>query len=604
MTDDSELNEILHRAALALPDDPDRLSSVVARRVRRAHHWMAGLAAASVVVVVLGVALVVDPGGSGAASPVAGDRQQYTATGPVVHIPGEPDRACMPSAIAAFGAGGASTATPCPGKRGVEVTGVDFDTLTDRHEYGDGSIEGRATLVGNLRGDVFEVTEQSDPVSAEADRFDGTVTPSCPAPTGGWPQGRYASEHPAWTYRDTHKATIWEVRAFEPVPASVDLYVLTAVDPAPIEAALRPTYGDHLCVRQSRYSSPEGDAARADVEAQFEALGLTEAGGPSINKEGEVEISLSAPRMSDELQALLDRHPKGLITPQLWLHPVSTALLPMETETAPAPTSAPSAGTRGVIAPDGRYTLSGRLVRVPGKPDRACAPLPRPAILITPTPPPTTCETFSIDVNGADFSEAALSNRFEKDGAIEGYVDATGTVKDGVLRITEQKPQATGSPGGSGLTTYCDPPEGGWPKTGPGYNPNGDPVFHYRDTHPRTIAQTAIGRPASDVAIMFVLTYTDPQPVEEALRPAYGKSLCVRQTHFGYDEVSAVESDIKTHAQPYEFYGYPNFGTVGDDGEVSFPIQMTVVTPEIQALMDRHPKGLITADPFLHRSDS
>lgn len=107
---------------------------------------------------------------------------------------------------------------------------------------------------------------------------------------------------------------------------------------------------------------------------------------------------------------------------------------------------------------------SGRLVQEPGGPVLFCGNELRNNVGYAPgrEPAPAACRD-GIALEGADL--AAVSERFEKAGAVDGYASVTGIWRAGTVLVREQGPPAV--PGSDSALTEvpCPEPTGGWPVT-------------------------------------------------------------------------------------------------------------------------------------------
>ncbi|MCU1602014.1 MAG: hypothetical protein JWO22_2723, partial [Frankiales bacterium] len=132
-------------------------------------------------------------------------------------------------------------------------------------------------------------------------------------------------------------------------------------------------------------------------------------------------------------------------------------------------------------------TASGRVVQVPGKPPRFCAPEFRDDVLRFPTPPPQWC-ALGVDVRGVDL--ATLGNRREADGAVEGYATLTGRLDGDVLVVTDQGPTPQGPGPAFVYSSYpgCPAPPGGWDQHPVTYDPPVGPMDSYYAHHRDQVA--------------------------------------------------------------------------------------------------------------------
>ena len=317
---DPDLSEVLHRAADLLPDTPDRLAGVRRRRTARTRRRAAGLVG---VVALVGVGMAYGLTLTGAkpkadvlttasGSPSApGD---LTATGRVVQVPGKSPRFCANVPIALVRT--TSPRVPAYCDLGVDVQGVDFAALKDRYER-DGAVEGNATLVGRLEGDVLVVTKQSDP---EPDALPPNLEPPCPAPPGGWPATSNPNTRSMSDYQSQHPDLVAQIAIIRPSAQIAYSFVLTWGDPAPARAEL----GPGVCVLQSKVTKADFDAATRDVSERgfTRANGVYSYGGSSLAPDGQIYAGLQAVRATPALEALVAKYPAGTVRVDYWLHPV------------------------------------------------------------------------------------------------------------------------------------------------------------------------------------------------------------------------------------------------------------------------------------------
>jgi hypothetical protein len=326
MTDD--ISETLHRAAELLPDSPDRLAGVRRKRASRVRR-RAAAATAALALVGAGSAYALTRTATSpdVVSPVTdGGAGDLVASGEVVKVGDGPVKLCAPVPRTLL------LILPRPAPRycdlGVEVRGVDMDAVADRFER-DGAISGRAELTGYLDGDVLVVTKQGAPVDEPASPgFDG---PPCPAPAGGWPRSNpYGDpDTSALTgYRNAHPDIVAEVAIARPTPSTYGFYVLTYGDPQVVYDALGPTYGDQLCVARSHWTRAQLQSASLEFREhpdEVKDLGVyTWMNDGALQPDGQLVVVASAARANAGLQAIVDRHPKGIIRIDYWLHPVTS----------------------------------------------------------------------------------------------------------------------------------------------------------------------------------------------------------------------------------------------------------------------------------------
>jgi hypothetical protein len=328
----NDLDQLLAQAADRLPDTPDRLAGVLARRAHLVRRRRVRTAAAATVAVAGAAAVAVAVVSGGGASPRArllpGDgatsaSQLYGATGRVVSVPGRPVRFCAP--VGSDLVLRIPTPPPAYCDFGVDVVGVDLARLTARREA-QGAIEGEAALTGTLANGVLHVVRQSEALPPEGPRtYD---TPPCPEPAGGWPTGATDANldlTAMQTYASAHPDQVVEVAFLRPSSRQVLAYVLTTGDVQQAENALRPSYGKSLCVFSSRFTKAQQLAARADPAFAGGPRTQVYGSGDGLGRDGQIESYVSATILTPELEAAVARHPKGLVRLDLFLNPVANA---------------------------------------------------------------------------------------------------------------------------------------------------------------------------------------------------------------------------------------------------------------------------------------
>ncbi|MCU1623918.1 MAG: hypothetical protein JWL79_2763 [Frankiales bacterium] len=321
MTED--INDALHRAAELLPDTPDRLQAV--RRKRAGLVRRRATAALGVVALVVGGAaygLMRTSGSTHTSVTANGDSNELTAMGRVVQVPGRPTRACANVASDAVG----YSVRPAPAwcDLGIDVQGVDLAVLDDRFEK-DGAVEGYATLTGHLEGDVLVVTKQEP--RRDEPQPSVSIAP-CTPPPGGWRDYGHETNpdvQAAQAYAGAHPDLVAEIAISRPSRTQAVPYLLTWGDPEPVHAALRSTYGDQMCLQRSQWTREQVAGAVAEFTHDVvSSQGVYSYGsGHSLTGEGQLKVDAEAVRSTPELEAIVARHPKGLIAIDYWLHPVT-----------------------------------------------------------------------------------------------------------------------------------------------------------------------------------------------------------------------------------------------------------------------------------------
>lgn len=250
-----------------------------------------------------------------------------TGSGRVVQLPGGSPQLCGPEIIAGVGYPPGQEPAPAGCRVGVTLIGVDLRRLSEPRTK-DGATEGRASVTGTFRNGSITVTRQGAPVE---DTSPGLPTePPCTPPAGGWPTAGpeledafYAADSAYTRFIQTHVDAVGLPRFAHPVSGGTAIVLLARDARArrDASASLRPAFPDRVCVVVARYTEEQAQAAQDDVSTRFQGLGITSAGnGLAADWQRQVHVSLF--RVTDDVLALADRHPAGLISLEPSLRPV------------------------------------------------------------------------------------------------------------------------------------------------------------------------------------------------------------------------------------------------------------------------------------------
>ncbi len=342
--DARDVRDLLMRAL----DDEPPVGAFTAGRVEAAHSTAVRRrrVAVATAAVVTGVLLVVplvlarpDRGDATFARPAGArdvlasgvilDGDHAEASGRVVAVPGVATRFCAPSVTVASRRPGPWSPEPCP--LGVDVAGVDLLSLTRRHTER-GITEGYATLRGVYRGGRLTVTSQSAEADAEtqlarAGQLAGAVdrtSPPCPTPSDGWT--RIGENIPGTgtlqRYDAAHPGVLISRVLFRPTPPTM-VQVLVVDDPA----ALRDVLGadaDAWCITRSRFSGAQVDSAWRDAGSVMRTpSNRVFAASREAGSDAQVTLAIDTVQLTDDLLALVRRHPPGLVRIDPWLTKVA-----------------------------------------------------------------------------------------------------------------------------------------------------------------------------------------------------------------------------------------------------------------------------------------
>lgn len=233
---------------------------------------------------------------------VIADGDTVTGTGEVLPAAGGTARLCAPA--------GLTVGSHC--RLWVRLTGVEPGRLgADR----------RATVTGVYRHGSIAVARMS-PAGDSRPAGPGHEVVPCVAPDNGWPDGT-VDLGAANRYRQAHPGTVVLVARLRPAKAAEVVYVVTSGDPSAAGTALTKSYGNRLCVVQSRFTSSQIATAEQTLVSR-RGGGLTDVnlvGGPTIGAHGAVEVDATVPIVDESLAKAVDAQPAGLIQLAVWLRP-------------------------------------------------------------------------------------------------------------------------------------------------------------------------------------------------------------------------------------------------------------------------------------------
>lgn len=189
-----------------------------------------------------------------------------------------------------------------------------------------------------------------------------------------------------------------------------------------------------------------------------------------------------------------------------------------------------------VLHPGDRVEARGAVIAAPGKPVRFCD-------LDIPMAVATTRETCPIGIVATGVDLHRLTDRHRDHGRIVGTATIVATYRHGRLAVVEQRPFRIVPPAMTMRTVPCTAPAGGWPSGGP-VNLSTRPVDQYRHAHPGSVEMLAMLRPGAHKVVMYVITTGDPAPVRAALRPDYGKRLCVVRARFSPTQIRTARHTV------------------------------------------------------------
>jgi hypothetical protein len=208
----------------------------------------------------------------------------------------------------------------------VAVSGVTFAQLSHR-ATNHGVTSGWGIFQGVWTPGHLQVTRQlpwRPPTLGSA-----PTTPPCPRPAGGWPRSTVSSPGTAnlsvyGKYTKAHPGVVVAFGSFQPSPTQY-VWVVAATDPAEVDAALRPAYGDRLCVIRSRWTTTQVDAAVAAVQSYENAHSTTDATPVYLSAgqspAGQPLVTLTTAVHDAAAEAVRQHQPAGLVIIDAWIQP-------------------------------------------------------------------------------------------------------------------------------------------------------------------------------------------------------------------------------------------------------------------------------------------
>jgi hypothetical protein len=263
-----------------------------------------------------------------------------------------------------------------------------------------------------------------------------------------------------------------------------------------------------------------------------------------------------------------------------------------------------AASTYPALLQDGQTVqASGRVVSVPGKPLRFCAPESFPAVAYAPgrEPAPAWCP---LGVNVTGVTMPTLTMRRSKDGASEGWGYLRGTYRAGTVAVTMQSAQRDMPDSYETLTTPpCPTPAAGWQRTAPGSNQTAitDKMWAYNSAHHGQVVTSAIFRPSATNAVV-VIAVADLAAARAAL-PDAPRSLCLVQSRFTRAQITQAQQPFSQDLQSHLTDGAGVVVTSGEgvakDGQVELDVEVVRITPTVLAWAQAAPPGLVHLTSWL-----
>ena len=235
---------------------------------------------------------------------------------------------------------------------------------------------------------------------------------------------------------------------------------------------------------------------------------------------------------------------------------------------------------------------AGRVVAVNGE-VRFEPPLPRHLVYYPPgSEPAPRFSGLGVPVRGVHLS--GLHDRFDKDGALEGFATLHGQWQAGVLQVTEQgPPQWPANTSQDWVEPPCPPPAGGWPHGGE--NENLDPPAAL--VNDPAVAHLLLVRPSHTQVVLTVVS-SDPQATSATWSPVFPNQLCVVEARWPRGDVESLTRQAQSRMT--EFQAYQTGSGTGVGYQPVVTLKVVLVVPTLVAWAAEVPDGLLQVDAWLH----
>jgi hypothetical protein len=203
--------------------------------------------------------------------------------------------------------------------------------------------------------------------------------------------------------------------------------------------------------------------------------------------------------------------------------------------------------------------------------------------------PPPRRSGSEVLVRGVDLSR--LANRWEKDGAIEGWATLSGTWHDEELTVSDQA--GPGYPTDREDTPRwdvppCAPPQGGWPR-GKYDDLLGDDV----DLEGEETVNVTIFRPSRRSEVVVIASEA-PEVTRARLTPHLGDHLCVVQSRWTCAQVNDVREQLHARAR-----WITSGETATEDAQLRITAELVFVSADFSAYATTVPDDLLSVSVWL-----
>ena len=195
-------------------------------------------------------------------------------------------------------------------------------------------------------------------------------------------------------------------------------------------------------------------------------------------------------------------------------------------------------------------------------------------------------------MHGVDLSR--LQDRFDKNGALEGFATLRGQWHAGVLQVAEQgPPQWPASTTQDWVEPPCPVPAGGWPHGGESENLE-LPVALIND--PATVHLLLV-RPSATQVVLTVVS-SDPQATFATWSRVFPNRLCVVEARWPRGQVERLTRQAQSRMAEFQAYQAGSGTGVGYQPVITLDVVLVVVPLVTWAA--RVPDGLLQVNAWLH----
>lgn len=224
---------------------------------------------------------------------------------------------------------------------------------------------------------------------------------------------------------------------------------------------------------------------------------------------------------------------------------------------------------------------TGTVIAAPGEPVVFCDRTRASLDFGSARPPrcPLGIRTVGVDLD-------ALVDREEEAGVVWGDAWLAGVYRNGTFHVRDQSYRGAARPWATLDEVPCSTPRGGWPRTPPDLYA----LEQYRFEHPGQIVGYDVRGSRFQRPTVVMVAARDVAAVTAALRPAYGKALCVRHADMTVADVRRAEEAVVAFMADHREVYMTSAAGLDERGRVRVPMGVDLVTPEVEAFLASLPR--------------